>query len=164
MEDLAMLRNLLLPALLLAAAPLATAQDLGKMLHDRYHALDAAIVKRDTAAVRTWVGRYCSPDFTYTSKDKRKYGRKAFLDGLVQMVSTTRKVVRSDQHAGKPLVKGTTLDVKVASSFEGFVMFDKRELRLVDKSETIDRWVLSAGAWKLKSSVQTRADTQVYQK
>ncbi len=59
---------------------------------------------------------------------------------------------------------GNRLTVKFMSDFKGTVSFDKSKLTLTDKSETLDTWVRLGSGWKLKTVVQTKAETQAYQK
>jgi hypothetical protein len=164
MEDLAMTRKAAPLLLLLLLTSLAGAQNLQKTLHDRYQALDRVLMGKDFKAVSNWVNSYCTPDFTFTSKDKQKYNRKAFLEGLRQQIAATKKVIRSEEHPGTPQVKAGVATVKVSSLFEGLVEFDGKQLRLLDKSESQDKWVKSGSDWKLKSIVQTKSNTQMYPK
>ena len=150
--------------LILLLCTVAGAQDLKKTMQARYAELNKALSTNNSKALSAWVEKYCTADFSYTSRDKQKYNRKAFLQGLQQQVKATKKVTKSTLTTQPPAVKGNTATVKTATDFEGWIMFDKRQLRLTDKSATTDTWVKSGKEWKLKSVVQTRADTQVYQK
>jgi hypothetical protein len=163
MEDLAMIRKLLLFALTCAPV-VSSAQDLRSLLTKRYNELNQVIVKRDAAAAEKWVKRYLAPQFLFTSKAKRKYDAEGFLQGLRDQMKLTKQVEHSKVVLGKLTANGAKLSVLVTSDFKGTVSFDKRDLVLTDLSESLDTWVKVGSDWKLKSIVQRKADTQAFHK
>jgi hypothetical protein len=163
MEDLAMLRKFLLLSLLLAAAS-AMGNDLEALLRARYTALNDAILRRDSKAAEQWVAKFCTPSFLYISKDKHRWDRRGFRQGLLDQMKMTQKVAKSVIRLGKPQIAGAKATVSFANDFEGTVKFDGREFRLVDSTVTSDVWVKVGNDWKLSRVSQTKADTQMYQK
>ena len=163
MEDLAMLRKFL-PLCLLLCASFAGAQDLGKLLKSRYEALNNAIIRRDSKAAEQWVAKYCASSFLYTSKDKHRWDRKGFLQGILDQMRLTKKIAKSVVSVGKPSLKGSRLEIVTKSDFEGVVSYDGKDLSLVDKTETKDVWIRSGSDWKLSAVTQTKAETQLFQK
>ncbi|MEZ0324715.1 MAG: hypothetical protein ACAH95_02315 [Fimbriimonas sp.] len=158
-----MIRKLLLLSLL-GAASLAHAEDLHSLLVKHYNELNAAIQKRDQAAAEKWIKANLAPGFLCTSKDKLKYDAKGFLQGLKDQMKLTRKVEFSKLVVGKPSIKGNRLSLNTHNDFKGIVLFDNQELTLTDVSETLDTWIKLGSTWKLKSIVQTKAKTQLFQK
>lgn len=163
MEDLAMLRKFL-PLLLLLAPTISKAEDLAKLLEARYHALNNAIVRRDGKAAEQWVAKYCAPNFLYTSKDKHRWDRKGFRQGLLDQIKLTQKVEKSTVKLGKPKVDGKRATITFRNDFQAMVSYDGRALTVTDKTETEDVWVKAGSDWKLVKVTQTVADTQLYQR
>jgi hypothetical protein len=122
------------------------------------------MLKNDIKSAEKWVLKYCSAGFIYTSKDKVKYNRKAFLEGLRQQMKAVKTVETSKFALGTVSITGSKLSVKSVSDFVGTLVFDGRTLVLTDKSETKDTWVRSGSDWKLSSILQIKADTQMRQK
>jgi hypothetical protein len=163
MKDLAMIRKSVLPCFcLLSFAPLAPAGDLHSQLDKRYQELNAHLKSGNGGGVEAWAKRYCTPSFTYQSKDGHVYKLQAFLKGLKEQVRATKKVSHSTISVGAISMKGSSFALTTKSDFKGLVNFDGRNLTLVDKSETTDTWVRSGNDWKLAKIVQTKADTQMY--
>jgi hypothetical protein len=163
MEDLAMAR-VLLPVLLVMLSCLATANDLQKTLEARYRELNNAIKKGDAKAVEAWANRHLAQDFEFESRDKRKYDRKTMIAGLRQQMSVTTKVIHSNQKIDRAAVKGNQATLRVATDFKALVKLEKTELTLTDKIEQTDTWVRVGNDWKLSRTLQTKADTQMFQK
>ncbi len=149
---------------LLASSASAQAQDVRATLVKRYAELNSAILKRDAMAAERWVKANLAPGFLYTSKTKLMYDSKGFLQGLKDQMKLTRSIEFSKFDVGKPSVTGNKLAVKLTNDFKGTVFFDKRELTLTDRSESLDTWVKIGSTWKLKLIQQTKADTQAFHK
>lgn len=153
-----------LAPVLLGLCCLAHAGDLKSTLDARYKELNKALLKGDVKAAEHWVEKYCTADFGYTSRDKHRYSRDKFAVGLGQQIRATKKVLDSTVKIGTPkLVKGQAV-VTTSTNFKGIVSFDGRDLALTDKSQTRDVWVRVGSDWKLRASVQTSSDTQMFER
>lgn len=127
-----------------------------------YGALNGSILKNDAPAITKWYSQNCGPEFTYRSHDGNVFTRKAFLEGVVEQCKSIEKVGKSATDVVRVQKKGAAYVVTVKSTFEGQVRFDGTPLRLVDKSTTEDTWVAAGNGWRMKRSVQTAADTQMF--
>ena len=148
---------------LVVALPLAAHADLRSDLQVRYGQLDKAIAAKNGKAVVAWSRANLASDFSYTSKDKHRYGRAEFEKQLSMQVGITKKVTQSATKVVSIKASGSTLSAVVGTVFDGILAFDSRPLRMVDKSEQVDTWVKSGGKWLLKTSVQTKDDNKTYQ-
>jgi hypothetical protein len=161
MEDLAMLRKFL-PICVLLCSCIAGAKDLSKTLQARYSVLNQAIIKRDAKAAEKWVALYCTPKFLYISKDKHRWDRNGFKQGLLDQMKLTKKVEHSTIKLGKPKIGGNKLTVLFMNDFRAVLSYDGRDLTLIDNTETEDVWIKVGADWKLSSVRQTKANTQMF--
>jgi hypothetical protein len=162
MEHYDMLRAPLLFALFVLAA-LAPAQDLQKILNDRYQELNRAITRSDSDAIKRWVERHVTTDFSYKSMDGHTFNRDQFLKGLQDQVKTTKRVISSSMRPERPSVRNNSATIEVKADFKGIVTLQTRDFTLTDESVTSDTWVRVGNDWKLKGSLQTKSKTQMYQ-
>jgi len=136
-------------------------QDAKAQITQRYREFDALILANKEDTVLKWFGTYLTSDFFYASRDKNKYPRAQFLEMVKNQMAATKKVTEAVTKVGSIAVKGTVATVHADSSTKALITADSKTLSLVDKDKTVDTWVLQKGQWKLKSSVQTDADTKM---
>lgn len=147
-------------ALLLGSPP--QAGDLKSLLNTRYRQFNEALLKNDAKSLARWVSANLAPTFRYTSKDGNSYGRDAFGKGLRDQVAMTKKPLSSKLTLRRITQQGRQATAVVDSVFQGLVNFDTATLKLVDHSTTTDTWQRQGADWKLVRSVQTKADTQMF--
>jgi hypothetical protein len=155
-----------LPILLLATAGFGshrfgpTPQEI---LAKQYKDFNSYILKSDSKGISAWVKNHCAAKFAYTSYQKNKYNRDGYLQGLIQQMTATTKVLKSTLTVRAFDRKADKIVATVATDFKGIVVFDTRRLNLTDQSVSYDTWILSGKEWKLQSVVQVNADTQMQQ-
>jgi predicted lipid-binding transport protein (Tim44 family) len=150
--------------MLFALVALGPGADPKPTLVARYRQFNEAAARNDGAKMVAWYQRFAAPSFRYTSKDGNGFDRPAFLKGLRDQAKTIQKPLKSLLTVKRVEVNGKTAVATVATEFEGLIRFDQATLRLVDKSTTRDTWTLTKGDWRLTRSVQTQADTQMFEK
>lgn len=148
---------------LLAALPLAASADLKKDLEARYHGLDGAIAAIDGPRAVKWMEDNATADFQYISHDKTKYDKKGFIKAIKDQIAMTKKTTTVKTKVVSLQVNGTTATVTVDSDTNVILTVDSKEMKLVDKSRCVDTWVKVGTCWLIKKSVQTAADTKMYQ-
>jgi len=137
--------------------------DLKADLESRYRLFDQAIARKDKKEVAKWIADNTTTDFMYVSKDKNAYKRDPFVKSIYEQIAATRSMDSVATKVATITVKGTTATLMVKSDTTAIMNFDGKAMRLVDKSTTKDTWVKVKNAWRLKSSVQTASDTQMFQ-
>lgn len=147
---------------LLLVAPIAAHADLKADLQAKYRQLDQALARKDVRAVEAWVATNTTADFSYVSHDKHLYKRDAFLQGLREQIAATRKVSKSSVTVLQAKAKGASVAAIVGTQTSAVMNVDGQALRLEDKSRASDTWVKVGKGWRLKQSVQTESETQMY--
>jgi hypothetical protein len=148
---------------LLVGVPLLAQADLRSDLAAKYRQLDRIVARKDAAGVSAWIRANTTADFTYTSRDKKSFARTAFEKGLRDQIAITRKVVGARTRVTSAKVSGNTATLVTDSDTTAIVVFDTRPMKLIDTSHTTDTWVRTSGGWRLKRSVQTAGNTQMFQ-
>lgn len=146
----------------IASLPLAASADMKSDFQRKYADLDQKIAKRDKAGSVRWVTDNTLPAFTYKTRQGNEYKRDEYVEGLRQQIDTVEKVVESTVKVLSVSVKGTVATVIVKMDSTVHVSFDGRPMKLVDTSKAKDVWIKSGATWKLKRSVQTGGETQMY--
>lgn len=136
--------------------------DLKQELSARYRKLNAILASKNASAAKAWIDANTTASFTYMSRDKNRFSRDQFLQGLREQMTVTKKVLADSVSIAALSVRGTTATAQVDSKSTALVNFDSRTLKLVDQSHTIDTWVRVQGQWRLSRSVQTTGDTQMF--
>ena len=129
----------------------------------RYLEYNKDILHGDSKAMTKWLNANCSAAFSYTSFQKNSYGRSDYINGVLQQIAQTNKVLKSTLTVRSFSRKGKTIVATVASDFKGFVVIDSKRLTLTDQSVTLETWEQFNNDWKLKKVVQINADTQMQQ-
>jgi ketosteroid isomerase-like protein len=148
----------------LAALPVLALADMRSDLQAKYTQLDNALARLDVKTAEKWLRDNATADFSYTSHDKNKYDLAGFAKGLRDQIAVTKKVTDSGVQVIQVKQIGNMATVTAKSHTNAKMTFDGQPMTLVDKSQTTDTWVKVGSAWKIKRSVQTAADTQMFQK
>ena len=156
-----MKRLVVLPLLLIASLGLATTPE--DLLKRRYIEYNKNIVHGDSRAMTKWLNSNCSGAFSYTSYQKNAYKRGDYINGVLQQISQTNKVLKSTVTVRSLSKKGKSIVATVASDFKGIVVIDSRQLTLTDQSVTLETWESINNDWKLIKVVQVNADTQMHE-
>jgi hypothetical protein len=138
--------------LAIAATSTSVAQaDIAKTLTPLYTSLNEAVKRNDDKAITKWVRTHTTPDFKYVSTEKSTYDRKGFIEGMVQQVQATQRVLSSTFKIQKVTGRGNSATLTVSSNFVGMVMLTGAPAKLVNQSTSNDLWVRTGNVWKLKS-------------
>jgi len=132
-------------------------------LEQKYHALNAAILKSDLVGVTDWVKSNCTKDFAYASYQKNVYKFDGYLAELSQEIQSTSRVTKSTMTVRTVEPQGSDYLVTVVTEFQGVVNVDARKMTLTDASVTQDTWRKIGPAWKFVKSVQVNTDTQMHE-
>lgn len=148
-------------SLLLLALPLLAHADVRSELQAKYHAFDQAVARRDATATARWIKANTTEDFVYGSHDKNLYKRAKFEEMVVQQIQMTQKVVSLVSRITSVKVSGNKATVGLDGDTTLLIGIDKRAMKLVDHSHTVDDWVRVGKDWKLRKSIQTKSDTKM---
>lgn len=156
-----MKRLVVLPLLFIASLSLATPPE--ELLKKRYVEYNKNILHSDSRAMTKWLNAYCTGAFSYTSYQKNSYKRGDYINGVLQQISQTNKVLKSTVTVRSMAKKGKSIVATVASDFKAIVVIDSRQLTLTDQSVTLETWESKNNDWKLIKVVQVNADTQMHE-
>lgn len=148
--------------LLIAYAALLLGPPAKPNLVPAYLQLEKLTRDNNGKAMAQWYETHAAPSFFYKSRDGVQFKRDAFIQGVREQAQAVEKVI-SYQITVKPM-KGTdrsALLYQVESVFEGRTKFDTVLMRLTDTSTATDTWRVVGGKWRLVSSVQSKAETQM---
>jgi len=151
--------HLILVTTMLMGAP----ADARKTILARYKAYEQATAKNDARAMDRWIAQTTTSDFTYTSRDKQTFRKAAFQQGMREQSAMTKHVEKATLRVTGIKVQGNTATALTVADMAARVSIQGQMLRLTDKSTTVDTWVRIGNEWKFRRSVQTKADTQIYQ-
>jgi|GEM_PF-6943729 len=139
----------------------AFAQDAKTQITQKYHTFDTMILANKGGEVLHWFEANATADFFYVSRDHNKFLRPQFVQMVKQQIAATQKVTEASTKVVSVVVKGTSATVQTESSTKALILIDGKSVRLTDKDKTTDVWSLTKGQWRIKSSIQSWADTKM---
>jgi len=146
-----------------ALLPVIAVADLKADFQKKYSQFDQLLASRNVVGAEKWLGENTASGFTYTSRDKNTYNLAKFKDGIRQQIAATKKVNETATKVISVTQTGDKVVVVTDSKTTATMVFDTKAMKLVDESKTKDTWVKVGAGWKLKVSIQTGGNTQMYQ-
>ena len=122
------------------------------VIEKRYSELTRAVKSLDGEKVGAWLKGNAAPGFFYRTPSGRSYTAQGMEQFLTGEFATTRAVLRTDSRLTNFSFHPKQVFCTVSSHLVVLLAHDRK---VVSDSIAVDTWVLSKGAWKILSIVET---------